>query len=288
MENNWWGSTDINNVVAGIYDFSNNGGCAFADFLPYLDASGGNPVYGPSTGGTWIKAWVYTNTTWDVAGSPYIIIGHTLVNTPATLTIDPGVEVKFNGNYYLDVDGRLVANGTETQPIIFTSNLTNPTAGSWNEIRLASSVPPSSMSYCHVRYSNGGIYLDPTTATSPVVLDHCVIKRSSTYGIRIEGGQTTPVQISNCEVDSCGGTAIYTSSGDAVLTGNTITNFSSRGIYGAGSSLDLTISGGTITQIGSMYLGGGNGIYIDDVSSMTCSNNTVNWCSNGLYINRDC
>ena len=43
--------------------------------------------------------------TWNLAGSPYIITGDVDVILGTTLTIDPGVEVRFDGQFGLDVQG---------------------------------------------------------------------------------------------------------------------------------------------------------------------------------------
>jgi hypothetical protein len=60
--------------------------------------------------------------TWTLANSPYVVTGS--VNVPAgqTLTIEPGVEVKFNDNQGIGVYGALNADGTSSQKITFTSN----------------------------------------------------------------------------------------------------------------------------------------------------------------------
>lgn len=51
--------------------------------------------------------------TWTKAQSPYLVTGNLLVEKDDTLTIQPGVDVQFNGDYYLQVEGRLSAIGTE-------------------------------------------------------------------------------------------------------------------------------------------------------------------------------
>jgi hypothetical protein len=82
--------------------------------LPAQAAPASTPVCGP-----------LGNSTWSLAGSPYDVCGSTGVTVPAgvTLTIDPGVTVQFAGpaSTQMTVQGALVAGGTVTQPITFTS-----------------------------------------------------------------------------------------------------------------------------------------------------------------------
>lgn len=49
---------------------------------------------------------------WTAGGSPYIVQGHLTVPSLQQLTIEPGVEVRFNGPYVLKVIGTLMAKGT--------------------------------------------------------------------------------------------------------------------------------------------------------------------------------
>jgi hypothetical protein len=51
--------------------------------------------------------------TWDLAGSPYLVEGDIAVPFGEALTIEPGVEVLFQGWYKLTVNGVLDAVGTE-------------------------------------------------------------------------------------------------------------------------------------------------------------------------------
>jgi len=99
---------------------------------------------------------INTPTTWTVAGSPYVISGWAWLDVTATLTIDPGVVVKFTPDHFnqryngLNVSGggKIIANGTSDAPIIFTSyyddtasgdtngDATSPLAGDWRGIVL--------------------------------------------------------------------------------------------------------------------------------------------------------
>lgn len=74
------------------------------------------------------------DTTWTKAGSSYTLTGPVAVNTGVTLTIQPGTVVNFN-SFYIQVNGTLIARGTETEPITFSNGSITFTAVSngWNE-----------------------------------------------------------------------------------------------------------------------------------------------------------
>lgn len=107
-------------------------------------------------GPTYIGGLISTDTTLTLANSPYIIFHNTMVEKGVTLTIEPGVEVKFDGYYYLQIEGKLLAEGTEDDMIIFTSNKTSPAPGDWNAIRFMDNCDNgSSIKYCKIEYSSG-------------------------------------------------------------------------------------------------------------------------------------
>ena len=57
---------------------------------------------------------------WTIDGSPYIIEGHISVPVDSLLCIEPGVDIIFSEWYYFRVYGTLLAEGTETDSILFT------------------------------------------------------------------------------------------------------------------------------------------------------------------------
>ncbi len=62
-----------------------------------------------------------TDTTWTKSGGPYVL-STLLISENVILTIEPGVEIKFNDSSSLIVYGKVIAEGTKAEPIIFTSN----------------------------------------------------------------------------------------------------------------------------------------------------------------------
>lgn len=64
---------------------------------------------------------IIADTTWDLAGSPYIIKNDIHLAPAITLTIDPGVVVKLSPNNILWIGGKLLAEGISENKIVFTS-----------------------------------------------------------------------------------------------------------------------------------------------------------------------
>jgi len=104
------------------------------------------------------------NTTWD---KDIYIMGDVTVDSGVTLTIEPGVMIYFalsdceesgidRNRCELIIDGRLVADGTESDSIYFTSAGTEPHRNDWYGIRFLSS-DTSSLDYVNLAYAKTGI-----------------------------------------------------------------------------------------------------------------------------------
>jgi hypothetical protein len=68
-----------------------------------------------------VSGGIYQNTTWSLAGSPYIVNSSIVVFPGKTLTIQPGVEIQINNqnntNIYIETRGTINCIGTDAQPI---------------------------------------------------------------------------------------------------------------------------------------------------------------------------
>jgi hypothetical protein len=76
------------------------------------------------------------------------------IDKGVTLTVEPGVVVRFDGNTGLVVRGKLVAVGNAARPITFSG--TSPTPGSWRGIPMEGTVPLTGSVLKHVIVEYGG------------------------------------------------------------------------------------------------------------------------------------
>lgn len=114
-----------------------------------------------------------SDTTWSLSNSPYTVTGSILVASGVTLTIEPGVTIKFSSGLYIKVQGSLIAIGNESNKITFTSNETSPSKGDWDKIWLASTstsfdesdnyVSGTIFNHCIISYADEGLRLDDSS-----------------------------------------------------------------------------------------------------------------------------
>ncbi len=136
---------------------------------------------------------------WTLSGSPYEIQGEIIIPNDSTLIIEPGVLVEFQGFYKFNVQGRLLAVGTETDTITFTINDTtgfynpNTILGGWNGIEFIDTPlenDTSKIIYCKLQYgkavgssppdnSGGAIFI---SNFNKVVISNSLITHNSTGG----------------------------------------------------------------------------------------------------------
>ncbi len=218
------------------------------------------------TGVTNKSGTIPSDETWT-SDQTYLITNNVGVAPGVTLTIQPGTTVKFNGNYYLNIGGTLIANGTSSQPIQFKSN----TAGTWDKINFddqsvdaladvnGSYTSGSILRYVNIEGASAGIAC--TTATP--YLSHVTLNSG---GIICSLG-TTELWLLDNSIPSA---ATITGSGNAYR--NTVSG--NLSISGAGIAEDNVVHGTLSLGSGTARRNTVNGIAIGG-SGGTLDTNTI-------------
>ena len=153
---------------------------------------------------------------WTLSGSPYLINGEITIPHDSTLIIEPGVVVEFQGHFRLNVQGRLISEGTEIDTIIFTINDTtgfsNPNIpdGGWYGIKFdntSSTNDSSKIAYCKLQYGKaigswpdncgGAIRVD---GYDKIVIYNCLIYHNIANGVDWPGGGGIALSNSNPKI----------------------------------------------------------------------------------------
>jgi len=237
---------------------------------------------------TTVSGIISANTTWAASGNPYNVTGNVMVNTGVTLTIEPGVIVKFDKLKSLQVNGELVARGTSNNNITFTSSSTPPAAGDWGYIFFSdvstdavfdaqgNYISGSVLEYCIVEYAGSGtnsLGAIQLTSAYPFI-NYCTIRNNNISGI-YASGLTEELKITNNTISN------NTRAADDMLG-----NDGGAGIYVSGGT--VTISNNTFSSNSITYHGVGGGIFTKDgnpiITNNTFINNSAAYDGGALYV----
>jgi len=129
---------------------------------------------------------ITTDTTWTKDGSPYEATSMVTVVSNVTLTIEPGVEVRFAPNTRLAVNGTLHAVGTAGNEILFSGSTQTP--GSWQGIWITAASGIRSLDnrleHVIVEYGGAGI-ANPAnlyTSTADIIVRHAIFRNGAENG----------------------------------------------------------------------------------------------------------
>lgn len=210
--------------------------CMFSLSLisPVVKVSADAEFVQPHPGATTVSGEIKEDTVW----SGDILVTDTVVVQPGvTLTLIPGTRVMFqhyrgyrepDKRLSLIVKGRILANGTGTDPIYFTSGAADPQNGDWSMLRLIPDPgqPASSFNYCVFEFAEHGlnvwnaspeishaafrwnnwegIYFE--SFSQPTIL-HCQIYENGYNGLAAE--QSNDIEMDYCEVWRNGTSGIH-------------------------------------------------------------------------------
>jgi len=215
--------------------------------------------------------------TWTKANAPYAVTGDIEVQRGRTLTIEPGVVVKFTGHYGMTVGNRatLRAIGTELEPIVFTAVDVNE---GWYGMRFVDAGDDDILQYCTIEYATkpdyrqsnwedawgGGILCgmsyDVTSVPSSPTIDHCVIANNYAY---------------------YGGAILCTDDCEAVITHNRIVNNSALIVAGIWVNYSSPTIANNVIAHNSADINGG-GIYNYEGTPSIINNTIAHNRPNGL------
>ena len=187
-----------------------------------------------------------SSTTWSASNGPYIVIDDILLQEGSTLTIEAGTTVKFLADKKFQIKGTLVARGTSSSKITFTSNETSPSAGDWKYIQFYDESTDASFSgttytggsileYCIVEYGQNSVNIN---SASPY-LHQSEFRYSSSTGI--SGGGST-IRINNCDIHHNAKGISISSGSNSIIDYNIIRDNSPNG----GGSVNANFSYNTI------------------------------------------
>src|SRR3989304_1931536 len=214
-----------------------------------------------ATAGTTVSGTITTNTTW-AAGVFYVSGSDITVNAGVTLTINPGVIVKFGANRGMTVRGTLTAGGTAGSPVVFTAYADDSYGGDSNNNGPSSGTPGSW----------NRLYFDNTSSSR---LDHAVVR----YGGSGNDGNVylyySNVPVISSTISNGSSYGIYTHTTSPLIEGNTISNNGDAGIYHYNTSSPVDRNN-TIT-------GNSNGIYVQYATPAIDGNTITGNTNYGIY-----
>jgi hypothetical protein len=190
---------------------------------------------------TLVAGDITVDTTWTKAGSPYQA-ATTTVRPDVTLTVEPGVEVRFANNTGLTILGTLKAQGTAEAPILFTGAAAAP--GAWRGIEITgnATAPLSGSVLEHVTIEYGGL---PLGTSANLFLKYATATIS---WAAIRGGLGAGIYTSVGGVAHISDTTITANQGQAIEFHEAAVNPTLARITASGNGSDtIGLGGGNLT-----------------------------------------
>ena len=318
-------AVSMGNGVGPIATFANNDLSGNGPYPARLHADNIGDIASNDFSG-WVNQLAYevlggtinSDATWSDLGVPYVLrYSSVSVADATTLTIAPGVVFKFDTRSYFYVYGTLLANGLNSNKIVFTSYRddtaggdTNgdgdgsaPAKGDWYHVYFYDA-EASRLDYTELRYGGYNSYgivniYHSAATTSPVTVQNCSIDHSNSYGIYLQGsGAIQSPIITGNSISDCSSWAIYNSTSNLTaqidhntidanygiysaspgpITDNTLTNIVNYGIQTAASN--------TVVRNNAISGTPAYGIYVSAATDTIDSNSIAGATTAAIYIN---
>jgi parallel beta-helix repeat protein len=206
-----------------------------------------------------VGARLTINGTLELQGNVTIAGGGTwVISSSGTLSVLPGATVKIPDGMCLPIYGTLTANGNSSQQITF-----DRAANTWAGIQFQ---PGShgSLNYCNIRHASYGVY----TSTSEPTMHNCQITNNG-IGIWFAYAGNVSNDISGNTISNNSTRGIYLDrSSPTGIHGNSISNNGGEGIR--------CLYGNPVIASNTIAYNSGNGIYLYNSTPQAISGNTIN------------
>lgn len=182
-------------IISDSISVNYNGNIRFVQ----LEAFGQNAVFirnGVITGNV-----TFTNTL------PYVILGGLQITGTGSLTIGAGTKIYCHADAPVLVDGKLIANGTKSQPVTFSGDrLDDPYKffpAAWPGIYFRAASTDNVLRFTNIYNAyQGVVVVQPSLNANPkLLLQQCIIDNAFDAGILCSN---TSVVAENCLVSNCG------------------------------------------------------------------------------------
>jgi len=141
-----------------------------------------------------LPAEINVNTTLFKSCSPYISNGNVLVKEGATLTVEPGVEIRMAQNASLTINGNININGTEKNPVLIHSNK-QAGASQWGALILSSTTDTCRLDYMTLEDGTNGV--KPWTQTAVLSIFKSIVRMDH---ITIINTKSNPIIARNSDI----------------------------------------------------------------------------------------
>jgi hypothetical protein len=173
--------------------------------------------------------YITENTLWDKE-LPYVILGGVLVDTFATLEIEPGTRIYLNADAPMIIDGTLIAKGTKKDSIVFQGNrLDEPYRnfpGSWPGIIFRESSKNNLIEYAFIKNAYQGIIADQHKSSVPkITVNNTIIDNIFDIGVL---GVNSRFVFNNCQITNCGNNIALIYGGNYSFTHCTVSSVSNN------------------------------------------------------------
>lgn len=174
---------------------------------------------------------IQADETWS-AHRPYRIMDSLVVDRGATLTLEAGTCLMFHSKAQLIVHGRLVVNGTATQPVtmrgdrldyMFTNQPYDRTPGLWGGIVLKAESYDNRINYADIHSTTNGLRIDSCDLSQrTLTLENSIIHNTTHHGLDL---RMATAYVGNCQLTNAGGDCVHVRGGDLQMVHCTLGRF---------------------------------------------------------------